>query len=116
MVVACSYKILWPKIDFLIFLPHFPLSTGHFFQNGGQVRKMQKKSFFFAEMAFTHVGTKYIKRQQDFENVWKFRRTLFHTFLKPAGTIFHGSWIFAAYLLLSIYIFSAHNTIINSAV
>ena len=33
MVVACSYKILWPKIDFLIFLPHFPLSTGHFFQN-----------------------------------------------------------------------------------
>ena len=46
MVVACSYKILWPKIDFLIFLPHFPLSTGHFFQNGGQARKMQKKSFF----------------------------------------------------------------------
>ena len=46
MVVACSYKILWPKIDFLIFLPHFPLSTGHFFQHGGQVRKMQKKSFF----------------------------------------------------------------------
>ena len=46
MVVACSYKILWPKIDFLIFFPHFPLSTGHFFQHGGQVRKMQKKSFF----------------------------------------------------------------------
>ena len=46
MAVACSYKILWPKIDFLIFLPHFPLSTGHFFQHGGQARKMQKKSFF----------------------------------------------------------------------
>ena len=46
MVIACSYKILWPKIDFLIFLPHFPLSTGHFFQHGGQARKMQKKSFF----------------------------------------------------------------------
>ena len=28
---------------------------------------MQKKSLFFAEMAYTHVGTKYIKRQQDFE-------------------------------------------------
>ena len=76
MVVACSYKILWPKIDFLIFFPHFPLSTGHFFQHGGQARKMQKKSFFFAEMAFTHVGTKYIKRQQDFDNFLKFRHTL----------------------------------------
>ena len=29
---------------------------------------MQKKSFFFAEMAYTHVGTKYIKRPWDFEN------------------------------------------------
>ena len=27
-------------------------------------------------MAYTHVGTKYIKRQQDFENFLKFRHTL----------------------------------------
>ena len=27
-------------------------------------------------MAFTHVGTKYIKRQQDFDNFLKFRHTL----------------------------------------
>ena len=76
MVVAWSYKLLWPKIDFLIFLPHFPLSMGHFFQHGGQVRKMQKKIIFFAEMAFTHVGTKYIKRPWDFENILVFWCTL----------------------------------------
>ena len=52
------------------------MSMGHFFQNGGQVRKMQKKIIFFAEMAYTHVGTKYIKRQQDFENFLKFWCTL----------------------------------------
>ena len=27
-------------------------------------------------MAYTHVGTKYIKRQQDFDNFLKFRHTL----------------------------------------
>ena len=62
MVVACSYKILWPKIDFLIFLPHFPLSTGHFFSKWWPSEENAKKIIFFAEMAFTHVGTKYIKR------------------------------------------------------
>ena len=30
-------------------------------------------------MAFTHVGTKYIKRQQDFDNFLKFRHTLVDT-------------------------------------
>ena len=30
-------------------------------------------------MAYTHVGTKYIKRQQDFENFLKFRHTLVYT-------------------------------------
>ena len=30
-------------------------------------------------MAFTHVGTKYIKRQQDFDNFLKFRHTLLNT-------------------------------------
>ena len=29
-------------------------------------------------MAYTHVGTKYIKRQQDFENFLKFWSTLLH--------------------------------------
>ena len=41
-----------------------------------------KKIIFFAEMAYTHVGTKYIKRQRDFENFWKFRCSLMSTLLK----------------------------------
>ena len=44
------------------FFPSFSLEHGPFFQNAGQARKMQKNHFFFAEMAYTHVGTKYIKR------------------------------------------------------
>ena len=48
MVVACSYKILWPKIDFLIFLPHFPLSTGHFFK----CKPPHKNPFFLGQTFF----------------------------------------------------------------
>ena len=35
-----------------------------------------KKNHFFAEMAYTHVGTKYIKRPWDFENFLEFWSTL----------------------------------------
>ena len=38
--------------------------------------KCPKNHFLFAEMAFVHAGTKYIKKPQDFENFLKFRHTL----------------------------------------
>merc|ERR1712218_215816 len=38
-------------------------------------------------MAFTHVGTKYIKRQQDFDNFLKFRHTLVYILESYTTTI-----------------------------
>ena len=122
MVVACSYKILWPKIDFLIFLPHFPLSTGHFFQHGGQARKMQKKIIFFAEMAYIHVGTKYIKRPWDFDNFLEFWCTLMIIHPWAPDNIRYGAWASinsgpcSAHLLVSnsLVIFWCNSTIAKS--
>ena len=71
------------------------MSTGHFFQNGGQARKMQKKSFFFAEMAYIHVGTEYIKRPWDFENFLEFWCTLSSSSRGEWLCIKAGDWQFA---------------------
>ena len=85
MVVACSYKILWPKIDFLIFLPHFPLSTGHFFQHGGQARKMQKKSLFFCRNGLYPC---WYKIYQEAMRFWK----LFGILVHPRAHMTSSHW------------------------
>ena len=54
----------------------FSLEHGPFFSKWWPSEENAKKIIFFAEMAYTHVGTKYIKRQQDFEYFLKFRHTL----------------------------------------
>ena len=86
------------KKQFLhIFAPFLECKKGIFFQNGGQARKMQK-NHFFAEMAYTYVGTKYIKRPWDFENFLEFQSTLIiiRCTWKSEGTRFDkikvGSW------------------------
>ena len=73
-VVACSYKVLWPKIDFLIFFLIFPWALSTWWPS----EENAKKIIFFAEMACTHVGTKYIKRPWDFENFLEFWCTLIY--------------------------------------
>ena len=62
MVIACSYKILWPKNDFCIFWPRFQSVKRAFSSKWWPSEENAKKIIFFAEMAYTHVGTKYIKR------------------------------------------------------
>ena len=64
------------KNRFFDIFTSFSLEHGPFFSTWWPSQENAKKIIFFAEMAFTHVGTKYIKRQQDFDNFLKFRHTL----------------------------------------
>ena len=58
----------------------FPLSTGHFFQNGGQVRKMQKKSFFCRNGLYPC----WYKIYQEATRFWKLFEILVHPTPHPA--------------------------------
>ena len=68
------------KNRFFDIFTSFSLEHGPFFSTWWPSEENAKKIIFFAEMAFTHVGTKYIKRQQDFDNFLNFRHTLVHTY------------------------------------
>ena len=66
--VKISKKRKMAKKQFLYILaPFLECKKGIFFKVVAKRGKC-KKNHFFAEMAYTHVGTKYIKRQRDFEN------------------------------------------------
>ena len=71
------------KNRFFDIFTSFSLEHGPFFSTCWPSEENAKKIIFFAEMAFTHVGTKYIKRQQDFDNFLKFRHTLIYTPVPP---------------------------------
>ena len=68
------------KNRFFDIFTSFSLEHGPFFSKWWPSEENAKKSIFFAEMACTHVGTKYTKRQQDFENFLIFRHTLIDRF------------------------------------
>ena len=66
------------KNRFFDIFTSFSLEHGPFFSTWWPSQENAKKIIFFAEMAFTHVGTKYIKRPWDFENFLDFWCTLVH--------------------------------------
>ena len=68
------------KTIFWYFYLIFPWARAIFFNMVAKPGKC-KKNLFFAKMAFTHVGTKYIKRPWDFENFLVFWCTLIQTLL-----------------------------------
>ena len=56
----------------------FSHEHGPFFSKWWPSQENAKKIIFFAEMAYIHVGTKYIKRPWDFENFLEFWCTLMY--------------------------------------